>query len=99
MRFGVLMVSLFLSFGAGPLSSFAASESPRTIELSENWKLTSARSVQVGGADISIPAYQDGDWHAIHRMPATVLEVLEEDGVYRDLYVGKNMAESVPDDL
>jgi exo-1,4-beta-D-glucosaminidase len=32
-------------------------------------------------------------------MPATVLEILQEDGVYRNLYVGKNMAETVPQDL
>ena len=28
-----------------------------------------------------------------------VLEILEEDGVYPNLYVGKNMAENVPQDL
>ena len=32
-------------------------------------------------------------------MPATVLEILQEDGVYPDLYVGKNMLERVPQDL
>ena len=32
-------------------------------------------------------------------MPATVLEILQEDGVYPDLYVGKNMLEKVPQDL
>jgi exo-1,4-beta-D-glucosaminidase len=32
-------------------------------------------------------------------MPATVLEILEEDGVYPDLYAGKNLLEKVPQDL
>ena len=32
-------------------------------------------------------------------MPATVLEILQEDGVYPNLYIGKNMAETVPQDL
>lgn len=32
-------------------------------------------------------------------MPATVLEILQEDGVYPNLYVGKNMLEKVPQDL
>ena len=32
-------------------------------------------------------------------MPATVLEILQEDGVYPNLYFGKNMAEAVPQDL
>jgi exo-1,4-beta-D-glucosaminidase len=99
MRFFRLVVSLFFSIGAGQLSSSAAPESPRTIELAENWKLTSASNLQLGGAAISLPDYKDADWHAIHRMPATVLEILEEDGVYSNLYLGKNMAENVPQDL
>ncbi len=32
-------------------------------------------------------------------MPATVLEVLQEDGVYPDLYVGMNLLKKVPQDL
>jgi exo-1,4-beta-D-glucosaminidase len=94
-----LTFSLFLSIGAGHLSSSAAAESPRTIELAENWKLASANNLPLSGAAISLPDYQDTGWHAIRRMPATVLEILEEDGVYPNLYVGKNMAENVPQDL
>jgi exo-1,4-beta-D-glucosaminidase len=93
-----LVVSLFLLTGAG-FSLSAAPESPRTIELAENWKLTSANNLQLTGAVISLPDYQDTSWHAIRRMPATVLEILEEDGVYPNLYVGKNMADDVPQDL
>jgi exo-1,4-beta-D-glucosaminidase len=93
------MVPLFLSIAAGHLSSAEASESPRTIELTENWKLTSANNLQLSGAAISLPDYKDTDWHVIRRMPATVLEILEEDGVYPNLYFGKNMAETVPQDL
>ena len=98
MRFFRLIVSLFLLISAGHLSS-AASEFPRTIELAEHWKLTSANNLQLSGAAISLPDYQDTGWHTIRRMPATVLEILEEDGVYPNLYVGKNMAEEVPQDL
>src|SRR5580704_5255613 len=94
-----LTFSLFLSIGAGHLSSSAAAESPKTIELAENWKLTSANKLQQSGAAISLLDYQDTGWHTIRRMPATVLEILEEDGVYPNLYVGKNMAENVPQDL
>jgi exo-1,4-beta-D-glucosaminidase len=32
-------------------------------------------------------------------MPATVLEILQEDGVYPNLYFGKNLTETVPRDL
>ena len=94
-----LVVVLFLSFGPGQLSWSRAPESPKTIELAENWKLSSARNLQLGGAAISLPDYQDADWHTIGRMPATVLEILQEDGVYPNLYVGKRMAENVPQDL
>ncbi len=99
MHFFRLMIAWVLSTGAGHLSSSAAAESPRTIELAKNWKLTSANNLQLTGAAISSPDYKDADWHAIRRMPATVLEILEEDGVYPNLYVGKNMLENVPQDL
>ena len=99
MRFFRLFVPVVLLIGACYLSSSAAAESPRTIELTENWKLTSANNLPLGGAAISLPDYQDTSWHAIRRMPATVLEILEEDGIYPNLYVGKNMAENVPQDL
>jgi exo-1,4-beta-D-glucosaminidase len=80
-----------LSIGAGRLTC-AAAESPKTIELVENWKLISANKLQQSGAAVSLPDFKDADWNAIRRMPATVLEILEEDGVYPNLYVGKNMA-------
>jgi exo-1,4-beta-D-glucosaminidase len=66
--------------------------------LSENWKLAAAKDVGADGAALSRSNYEDREWHLIHRMPATVLEVLQEDGVYPNLYVGKNM-ENVPQDL
>jgi exo-1,4-beta-D-glucosaminidase len=94
-----LFASLLWFIGLGHVSTSAASESPTKIELAENWKLISASNEKASGAAVSIVDYQDSSWHTIHRMPATVLEVLEEDGIYRDLYVGKNMAEKVPQDL
>jgi exo-1,4-beta-D-glucosaminidase len=93
------LVILLLSVGLGHISLCRAAESPKTIELAENWKLVSAGNLRSDGSAISLPDYQDAHWHAVRRMPATVLEVLEEDGVYPNLYVGKNMAENVPQDL
>ena len=46
-----------------------------------------------------VPAYQDSGWHPIRRMPATVLQILQEDGVYPDLYFGTNLLDKVPQDL
>jgi exo-1,4-beta-D-glucosaminidase len=85
-----------LGFSAQPA---AASDPQRTIELAENWKLFSTKDVSAGGEIISLPDYRAAAWHPVHRMPATVLEVLEEDGVYPNLYVGMNLLKGVPQDL
>ena len=92
----ISQVSLLLGLGAFPL--FAAAENPAKIELAENWKLASATEAPSDGAAISVAGYKDARWHPIHRMPATVLEILQEDGVYSNLYVGTNML-AVPQDL
>jgi exo-1,4-beta-D-glucosaminidase len=77
----------------------AVAEDPGKVELSQNWALASAKDIQADGAIVSQTTFQEKGWHPIHRMPATVLEILQEDGVYPDLYVGKNMLEKVPQDL
>ena len=69
------------------------------IELAEKWKLASSTAVQTEGAVVSAASYDDAGWYPIHRMPATVLQILQDNGVYTDLYVGKNLLEKVPQDL
>ena len=76
-----------------------ATPSSNKIELAQGWKLKSASNEPAAGAAISQADFQDANWYAIHRMPATVFEILQEDGVYPNLYFGKNMAEAVPQDL
>jgi exo-1,4-beta-D-glucosaminidase len=76
-----------------------ASGNHRRIEIAENWKLISSKDVQSDGAAISVATFKDDKWYPIHRIPATVLEILQEDGVYPKLYVGKNLFEKVPQDL
>ncbi len=88
----------FLVLGIGATPLFAAAEKPSRIELVENWKLASATEAPSDGSAISIAGYRDSRWHPIHRMPATVLEILQEDGVYSNLYVGTNFL-TVPPDL
>jgi exo-1,4-beta-D-glucosaminidase len=94
--FRVISIALLL-LGTGVFPSFAAAENPGRIELAENWKLASATEAPSDGAAISVAGYRDRRWHPIHRMPATVLEILEEDGVYSNLYVGTNMLKVPPD--
>ena len=88
-----LLVCLFAIPALGQMGA------PGKLELSDNWKLAAAKDVDAGGAAISQSDYGDQAWHPIHRMPATVLEVMQEDGVYSNLYVGMNMLEKVPQDL
>ena len=90
--------TILLSLCLFVLPAFGAVDAPGKLELSENWKLAAAKDVGADGAALSRSNYDDQAWHPIHRMPATVLEVLQEDGVYPNLYVGKNM-ENVPQDL
>jgi exo-1,4-beta-D-glucosaminidase len=72
---------------------------PEKIELAHGWTLMSARDVRADGAAVSRPDYKDSGWHAISRMPSTVLQTLQADGTYRDLYVGTNLRDEVPQDL
>ena len=76
-----------------------AEQLPRSVELTQGWSLASAGVVKDNGTTISQPGYDAGKWNAIRRMPATVLETLEEDGVYPNLYVGMNLLKDVPQDL
>ena len=93
----VAPVITWLALRAMPL--FGAPASPSRVELAEGWRLASASNVQADGSAVSQPGFADSAWHPIRRMPATVLEILQEDGVYTDLYVGKNLLEKVPQDL
>jgi exo-1,4-beta-D-glucosaminidase len=72
---------------------------PQTIELAHGWQLASADDVAADGAALSQSTYRDSGWHAISRMPSTVLQALQDDGTYPDLYVGTNLRDTVPQDL
>jgi len=92
-----LSLSIFLGVFVAP--ALSAADAPGKLELANNWRLSSAKDAASDGAAISKSDYQDQAWRPIHRMPATVLEILQEDGVYPNLYVGENMLEKVPQDL
>jgi exo-1,4-beta-D-glucosaminidase len=94
-----LVFTVLSLLGMGVVPSVANTEKPERIELAANWKLASATDAPPEGAAISVAGYRDNRWHPIRRMPATVLEILQEDGVYTNLYFGKNLAEEVPQDL
>jgi len=68
-------------------------------ELSEGWKLASAKDVPYSGASVSLPSQSTEGWYPIQKMPATVLDILQKDGVYPNLYFGMNLLTEVPQDL
>jgi len=69
------------------------------IELAQGWKLVSATGLTADGAAISESGYDDATWVPVRKMPATVLEILQEAEVYPNLYFGKNLLTEVPQDL
>lgn len=90
---------LVSSLCVADLPSFARTEPPSgRIELAQGWQLASTRSVGADGAALSTPGDIAGEWHTVKTMPATVLQALQDDGTYPNLYFGENLA-AVPDDL
>jgi exo-1,4-beta-D-glucosaminidase len=94
-----LQLITIMVFACAGCSTIPAVYKPNRIELAENWKLASSIKVQTEGSLVSATAYDDTGWYPIRRIPATVLQILQEDGVYTDLYFGKNLLEKVPQDL
>ena len=70
----------------------------QNIELAEGWQITSASGAG-RGKEMSVTGFDTSTWLPVHRMPATVLQILQEDGVYPNLYYGKNLLNNVPQDL
>ncbi|HYA22613.1 MAG TPA: hypothetical protein VEF05_00545, partial [Terriglobales bacterium] len=62
------------------------------MELNTGWRLMAADKVEADGSRISGPDFDATHWYAIRRMPATVLQALSDNGVYKDLYFGMNLA-------
>jgi exo-1,4-beta-D-glucosaminidase len=93
-----IALSLLLCAGAYP-ELIVKSDPPEKLELAENWRLSPAGGLQQDGAALSRLGYDDAAWYQIRQMPATVLEILRENDVYPDLYIGKNLRGEVPQDL
>lgn len=74
-------------------------QTPAVLELAKNWELIPADKVSGAGDIVSQESYQVKGGYPVHRMPATVLDVLQENRVYPDLFYGRRLLESVPQDL
>jgi exo-1,4-beta-D-glucosaminidase len=93
--YGLLAASLLLILSA--VTAFAAPESPNLTELQSGWRMTSAKNVTGDDALVSQSSFDASHWYTAAHMPATVLQVLQENGVYKNLYYGMNLA--TPGDL
>ncbi len=76
---------------------FASPQSSNLTELESGWNITSASNISGDEALISQSSYDASRWYAVKHMPATVLQVLEDNGVYKNLYEGMNL--TAPGDL
>jgi exo-1,4-beta-D-glucosaminidase len=64
------------------------------ILLDEGWHIHSSAGFNLSGEAISSPDLEMQDWYTAS-VPTTVLAALVNNGVYRDLYFGKNL-EKIP---
>jgi exo-1,4-beta-D-glucosaminidase len=109
-RFGVwvpvLAILIFACGTAGAESTGSVAQastttsgnaSPNLTELAQGWRLMSAEQGTGDDAAVSSPSFDVSRWYEVRHMPATVLEILEEAGVYKDLYYGMNLV--APGDL
>ncbi len=90
---------LFMAVAAAFFLPGLAVAAPQTLQLKDNWSLTSAKQARESGEQISRTGYATKGWYPVREVPATVLEILEEDGVYPNLYTGENLVKEVPQDL
>ena len=86
---------------AGDYRVFTEPQPPgaQDVELASGWTLKSATGLTADGAALSGAGYDDAGWVPVRRMPATVLQTLQDAGVYPNLYYGKNLLTAVPQDL
>ncbi len=91
-----LWLAIAVALSLFGLEKAHAADSPNISAISSGWRMTAAANVSDDAAP-SQSGYDDSKWYPIKRMPATVLQVLEDNGVYSDLYVGMNLIK--PGDL
>lgn len=94
----VVVLLLLCAADLGPVSAGTAAAG-QDIELADGWTLKSARGLPDKGEAISSAGYDDNDWLPVRRMPGTVLDILQDAGVYPNLYYGMNLLTEVPQDL
>src|SRR6266853_1681912 len=95
MKRQLVVLMCFVSIVAA--RGFGSTDSPNLMELQSGWRMCSADNISVDDGLVSRPTLDVSKWYVVERMPATVLQILEDNGVYKDLYYGTNLAS--PKDL
>ena len=95
MKRQLVVLMCFVSIVAA--RGFGSTDSPNLMELQSGWRMSSADNISVDDGLVSRPTLDVSKWYVVERMPATVLQILEDNGVYKDLYYGTNLA--TPKDL
>jgi exo-1,4-beta-D-glucosaminidase len=97
---GVVIVLVLFFIGTGDVPRFVrAGAGADELALADGWQLSSARDVAATGSQLSRAGFAGTGWHQVRHMPATVLQALQDDGTYPDLYFGDNLLKKVPQDL
>jgi exo-1,4-beta-D-glucosaminidase len=95
MKRSISYLFVLLAFSA----ALARAQSDNLTELQSGWRMISAGKVSADATAISQDSFDASRWYVVQKMPATVLQILEENGIYKDLYFGTNLATAVPPDL
>src|SRR6202049_1473387 len=95
MKRQLVVLTCFVSMVAA--RGFGSTDSPNLMELQSGWRMSSADDISVEDGLVSRPTLDVSKWYVVERMPATVLQILADNGVYKDLYYGTNLA--TPKDL
>jgi exo-1,4-beta-D-glucosaminidase len=74
----------------------AADDSPHRMELQAGWRIMSAKNVPASASQVSQPGYDASGWYPVAHMPSTVLQALQDAGVYKNLYYGMNLSTPGP---
>jgi exo-1,4-beta-D-glucosaminidase len=99
MKLHLSLATAILCFLSAAISkqALASREAPNMEELQRGWKMSTAKNVSGEEALVSQAGFDASKWYDIQRMPATVLQVLEDHGVYKNLYYGMNL--TTPGDI
>jgi exo-1,4-beta-D-glucosaminidase len=84
----------FVACGIFCLRIAVAQNNPDVFTLSVGWHIQSAAQTKNSGKEISATTFDAAGWNSA-TVPTTVLATLVKNGVYKDIFVGKNL-EAIP---